>query len=169
MTLSGTPSKFVITFGPIETLTFEEAGLPPSDSWSVTIVSPLHFGGPPSQTATTTGTSIEFSVVKDAWKYTIDHTGKDLPIDPTARHGERRKLAVLKHLVFKPVTAVVYFEESGLAPGTHWGVNVSGPMNVSLSASGGKIKFLLVNGTYSFVLWNFTIVAPAPGRGIVSS
>ncbi|MGB6501584.1 MAG: YncE family protein [Thermoplasmata archaeon] len=166
VTLSGAPSKFVIAFGPIETLTFEEVGLPPSTSWGVSIDSPLHFGGPMGQTATTTGSSIEFTVVKDAWKFQVttpEKTFRSTPGKGTATVG---KVAVVKHLTFRPVTAVVYFEESGLALGTHWGVNVSGPMNVSLSSSGGKIKFVLVNGTYHFTLWNFSTLHPHPATGL---
>jgi YVTN family beta-propeller protein len=165
VTLAGAPSKFVVHFGPIETLTFEETGLPASTSWGVTIASTLHSGGPAGQTGTTTSSSLEFTVVKDAWKYTVSTSNpvyRSTPPHGTASVG---RVAVVKHLAFKPVTADVLFEESGLASGTHWGINITGPMDVSLTSAGGKIKFVLVNGTYSFTAWNFSSLHPHPATG----
>jgi len=159
------PLPLAVKFGPIETLTFAEAGLPSGSLWGVAIATPLSYGGPPAQTATTHGTSIGFTVVKDTWKFQITPKPGLWKAQPAHGSVSLPAHSVTKSIKFTLPTAAVVFHEYGLANGTHWQVNVTGPMNVSLSSNAATIKFLLVNGTYTYVAWNFSTLHPHPRTG----
>ncbi|MGP8078363.1 MAG: hypothetical protein ACLQC7_01700 [Thermoplasmata archaeon] len=163
--LTGAPATFTITFGPFETLTFLETGLASGALWGVAIQPSLHHGGPAPQTLATHGASIAFTVVKDSWKYLITTSPiADRALNP---HGAVAvgKLPVTKTIRFVLNTARVVFKEAGLVRGTLWQVNVTGPMNVSVSSTKGTIKLLLTSGTYHFVAWNFSGIHPHPAKG----
>jgi YVTN family beta-propeller protein len=159
------PLSLVVTFGPLETLTFSETGLPASSLWGVAIQTALHSGGPPSQSASTHGTSVAFTVVKGSWKFETTPKPSTYHASPAKGTIGVAAHAATKTIKFAVFTTTVLFEERGLFPNTHWQVNLTGPMNVSLGSTTGTIKFLLVNGTYAFVAWNFSAVHPHPARG----
>lgn len=159
-------TTLVVTFGLFETLTFSETGLASGALWGVAISSALLHGGPAAQSLTTTGTSLAFTVVKDAWKFEVTPKpsldkaipGRGVVIVPAH--------ALTKPIHFELVTAVVIFRETGLALGTTWGVNVTGPMNLSLTARApAVVRFVLENGTYNFSAWNFSALHPHPASG----
>ncbi|MGP8109485.1 MAG: YncE family protein [Thermoplasmata archaeon] len=163
--LTSVPTTLVIKFGPIEMLTFVETGLPAGTPWGIAISPSLAHGGPPSQHTNTTGSSVNFSVVRGSWKFQV--TSKPSLYAATPSHGAVgvAKPVVTKDIKFKPLTATVVFREVGLRGGTLWQVNITGPINMSRSSTAATLKFLLVNGTYTFSAWNFSALHPHPASG----
>jgi YVTN family beta-propeller protein len=163
--LTTTPSTLLVTFGPFETLTFTEVGLPASTHWAMTVSSTVLHGGAPSQSRSSTTSTIAFTVVRGGWKFAV--TAKPAIYKSTPPRGSVIVPAspVSRTIRFSLLTAVVVFEESGLPTGTHWQVNITGPMNVSMASGGASIRFLLENGTYTFAVENFTGHHPHPAGG----
>lgn len=159
------PATFVIQFGPIEALTFTEVGLPAHAEWGIAIHTALRHGGPGPQSATSTSTTIEFSVVKGAWKFSLTESPASY-----VTHSTRGSISVgprpaTKTLRFRAITAAVLFEEAGLPAGKSWQVNVSGPMDVNLTSTKATIDFALIGGTYTYEIWNFSTLHPQPETG----
>lgn len=161
--LTGRPARFAVLFGPIEPLTVNESGLPAGAVWSVEVYSGFASAGPPSQTGTTNGTAITFSVVKGTWKYLVLTRPSDYR--PAKPSGAVRVLAApaTMTLQFRLVARQVVFAESGLPPGTLWTVNFSGPVSGLLSGTSSSLAALLPNGTYTFVVSNYTSFHPSTG------
>ncbi len=161
--LSGATVTIRVLFGPLESLSINESGLPSGARWSVTVSSGYATGGAPSQNGSSNGTSIGFTVVKGPWKYSV--LTRPSSYRPAHAHGAVRvgTVAAKATIPFLLVFEKVVFVESGLPPGTTWGVNVSGPMNVTLSGTGAALSVNLPNGTYTFVVSNFTALHPATG------
>ncbi len=174
-------ATFTIRFGPFENLVFNETGLPNGSHWGIAIRSSLPHGGPSPQTTNTTLSSLNFTVVKGSYKFQV------IPKPSTYRaapgHGS---VGVPSHnltkvIKFKLVYQKVLFVRSGLTSGTLWGVNVTGPLNVSLNTTGSTLVFLLENGTYNYTVWkvgslyphpansSFVVVAPSSAMKIVIS
>jgi len=63
--------RFAVRFAPLEVLTFQEHGLPAGTSWSVSLHSWLGHGGAASQSGSSTGTTIAFTVVKGGWMFQV--------------------------------------------------------------------------------------------------
>jgi YVTN family beta-propeller protein len=163
--LTFAPTTIAIKFGPIEMLTFVEAGLPSGTPWGVAIGPTAAHGGPASQHANTTGTSITFSAVRGSWKFQVTSKPSLYAAAPSKGVVGVSKAVVTKDLTFKPLTATVLFREVGLRGGTLWQVTLTGPINVSRSSTSATLKFLLVNGTYNFTVTNFSAIHPHPGSG----
>ncbi|MGB6501379.1 MAG: YncE family protein [Thermoplasmata archaeon] len=163
-TISGA-TTLVVHFGLLENVSFTEEGLPGSAIWGITLTSPLASGAP-AQSSSTLGTSITLVEPHGAaFKFAITK--------PTTERASPRKgtIHIPEHALVKPVkfsvdSAVVHFKETGLAAHTLWGVNVTGPMAVSLTTTGTTLTFHLENGSYSFVEWNFTALHPHPAIGL---
>lgn len=152
-----------VVFGPLEPLYVNETGLPSGASWGVTISSGFAHGGAPSQNGSSSGPSILFTVVKGPWKYSID--ARPSTYRPALPHGAihvgpRPAQATVRFLL---VGERIVFTEAGLPSGTLWGVNISGPQNVSLNGTTGSLSVLLGNGSYTFVVWNFSTLHPNAG------
>ncbi len=166
--LTSAPITLAVKFGPIETLSFVETGLSAGTPWGVTIGPAAAHGGPPSQHANTTGTSINFSVVRGSWKFQV--TTKPSIYAATPSHGAVgvAKPVVTKSLKFKLLTATVLFREVGLPGSTLWQVGLTGPINESGGGISATLKFLLVNGTYTFTVLNFSGLHPHPESGSIT-
>lgn len=163
--VSGATSTFTITVGPIESLTFKEVGLPAHAVWALLLQSALSTGGPLAQNATTNTTSMTFEVVKGSWHYDLTKVPSPYVTSKLEGGVTVGVHAVTKTLRFKEVAATVLFEEAGLPSGTFWQVNVTGPVDVSVSSENSTIAFALPSGTYSFEVWNFTNYNPYPETG----
>lgn len=161
--LSGSSVTIRVLFGPLESLSITEAGLPNGSVWSVTVAPGYPTGGAPAQNGSTNGTSITFTVVKGPWKYAV--LTRPSSYRPAHAHGAVRvgTVPATATIRFLLVFQKVVFVESGLPLGTSWGVNVSGPVNVTLSGTGSALSVNLPNGTYTFVVWNYTALHPATG------
>jgi hypothetical protein len=157
-----------VTFGPIETLYFNESGLPTGTFWAIALHSSLAHGGPPGQAGNSTGASISFQVVKGSWKFQLTakpsiylaHPGKGTVGVPSH--------TVTRNLKFTLIAENVVFHRTGLPSGTTWGVNVTGPMNLSLSGTTATLKARLCNGTYTWTAWNFVALHPHASNGSVT-
>ncbi len=112
--------------------------------------------------------SIVFVVVQGNWKFQVtskQETFRAIPGRGTVAvpaHG------VTKGIAFKPETQVVIFREMGLSLGARWGVSVSGPLNRSVNGTAGALRFVLVNGSYNYTVWNLTSQQPHPAAGTFS-
>ncbi len=161
--LSGASVTIRLLFGPLETLWVNETGLPPGSVWAVTVSPGYASGGSPAQNGSSFGTSVAFTVVKGPWKYFVNE--RPSSYRPSNPHGAVRvgNLGGKATVRFLLVSQKVVFSESGLPAGTTWGVNITGPINVSLNGSGSSLSVNLVNGTYTFVVWNFSSLHPATG------
>jgi hypothetical protein len=159
---------FTVHFGPFENLSFNETGLPSGATWGVTITSSLPHGGPAGQNATTNSSSITFSVVKGSYKFQI--TPKPVTYTAAPSHGSVGvpTHSVVKNIRFKIVGEKLVFHESGLSTGTIWGVNISGPMNVSLNGSTPTLSVMVENGTYTYSFWKVGLLFPHPANGTIT-
>ena len=161
-------ATFVVRFAPTLAITFDELGLPVGSFWGVAIRSAHEVGGPAAQTASTSGTSIEFSVPKGTWKFAV--TTKPSTERAVVGHGSIVVGAhsVLRTLRFVPVDVRVAFVAKGLPRGTAWTVNVTGPNGTtSLRGTAATLSELLPNGSYSFEIGAVGTRAPVPANGTV--
>ncbi|MFY9716577.1 MAG: hypothetical protein WAK40_01380 [Thermoplasmata archaeon] len=165
--VSGAKVTLAVKFGHIETVTFAETTLPALSPWGIMLHTTLKHGGPTPQSASTTGASIAFSVVQGSYKFYV--RGNPTTYGATPGHGTITvgDRAISKTIKFTLVTATVVFHEVGLGKGTPWDVNITGPMDVSAHTTTSTIKFHLVNGTYSYMLSNFTFLHPHPASGTI--
>ena len=168
------PTTLTVKFGGLETLAFDEAtsaawpGLPANTSWGVTLT-PTGHGAPPSQTQTTTGTSLSFSVAKGAsYRFAVSK-----PVTFAVKGGKGGLTvpahAVTKLVRFRPYTANVAFAEHGLPAGTNWSVAVTptsptGPAIVVYGTS-STLKVALTNGSYSYTISAVGGDTPSPSTG----
>ena len=159
------PAVFVVHFAPFETLWFNETGLPPGALWGIAIQSALPHGGPGGQNATTNTTSIRFTVVADAWKFSITSKPSTYLAVPHRGTVGVPNHNVTKRITFKLESEHVTFSETGLAPGTLWGVNISGSLSLAVNSTHSVIAVSLPNGSYTFAYWNFTGIHPHPANG----
>lgn len=162
---TGTPMTLAVRFGLLEALSFSETGLPSGSLWGIALATTAVHGGPSSQTATTHGASLSFTVVAGGWKFHVSPTPGLYRAVPG--HGT---VSVSTHAVAKPIkfvlpTATVTFREYDLASGTPWQVNITGPMTVTLASKVASMSTALENGTYTFTVWNFSSLHPHPATG----
>lgn len=120
---------------------FSESGLPSGTNWSVTM------GG---QTLFTTGSAVTFDLLNGTWTYAVsDLPGWHQTTLPYAGSVVVKGAAVVEpSMLFARVTYSVQFQEAGLPTGTHWWVNISGPISVGGTSS--SLVLTLGNGTYSY-------------------
>lgn len=152
-------------FATLENVTFDETGLTGGAYWGVVVRSASSHGGAPAFDGTSSGTALTLSVPTGAWTFKVNE--RPSTVRPVPLRGSLRvpNHALLRTIVFRPVTERVLFRELGLPVGTPWGVNVTGPENVSLVTRGAALTFHLTNGTYSFIIWNEQFSSPNPSTG----
>jgi YVTN family beta-propeller protein len=164
-TISGVTTLRVV-FGALETLTFDENGLATGVRWGVEVTSALRYGGPPGQALNTTGPSLTFTLVTGEWKFAVVPKPSVYGAVPARGVVVVGPHPLTREIRFHLITEPVVFEEHGLRAGTVWGVNVTGPENLSLTArAGAVVRFLLENGTYSFSTRNVSGETPTPSFG----
>lgn len=158
-------TTFTVRFGPFENLTFNALGLPIGASWGVTISSALRYGGPSPQSATSTSPTINFTVVKDPYKFQIGPKPSTYRAAPGHGSVGVPAHAVSKTIKFKLVSEKVVFHRTGLVSGTLWGVNITGSGNYAANTTAGSLSFFLPNGTYTYTVWQVGSLFPHPGTG----
>ncbi len=138
-----------IKFGHLESLSFRETGLPPGHPWNVTIASAVK-GGPPSQAATTSNTSVTFVVVADPYSWSV--RSSSTVYEPTHTHGTVGvgTASKVEKIAFKEISSKVTFSEKGLPGHSHWSVTIDGMP--TLNGTGASISLKLPNGTYSYTI-----------------
>ncbi|MFZ0830606.1 MAG: hypothetical protein WCB18_09365 [Thermoplasmata archaeon] len=140
--IDGTGIGYVNTlvYGQVDTVTFNEKGLPPGTTWSASVA-----GDPLSSS----GTAITFPAADGTYSYTI---GMVPGYHPAKVSGSVTVtgVAVLVNVSFSLTTYTVKFTETGLASGTSWSVTYNGVTQSAVKASISVTK--VVNGTYSYTI-----------------
>ncbi len=122
-------------------VTFQESGLPPGTTWSVT------FNG---QQKSSSSSTITFSVPAGTYSFTVGNVS-GYTVSQSTGTVTVTNSNVQVSLVFTPVPTSynVTFQESGLPPGTTWSVTFNGQQK---SSSSSTITFSVPAGTYSFTV-----------------
>lgn len=184
-----TPTTISVTFGPLETLYFNESNLSKFQAyagapWNVSIAPALLRGGPAAQFASTTGTSLQFTVPAGAsYKFLIGGPGPEYKV-AGPKGGVHIPAHTLTHTVkFVLLTAVVVFHETGLASGTSWTVTItngSSPAHTypfNTTASTASIALHLPAGNYTWTVsslghtpttasGSITVIVPSPATTV---
>ncbi len=146
---------YVGFFASTYNLTFEETGLPPGGTWSVTI-------GPPASAYTITASTptIVFTETNGTYNFTLGVSsgfGTAQPKGSATLNGSS-----LRVLVEIGPTYTVTFTSSGLPDGTTWSVYFAGQeQNASAPSS---ISFSVVNGSWTYAA-SASGYAGSPGAG----
>jgi YVTN family beta-propeller protein len=169
------PATVAVHFGALRTVSFFEPPsvsssggvLPPGTTWGIRLLAGGRYDAPPPSPATTTNSSVSFLLP------TTGHYGfvvsKPSIYRASPAHGAftvpgaNRTIPVRFFLIAEKVI----FVERNLTRGTLWGVNLTGPVNLSVNSTGSSIAFALPNGTYTFAIWNLTSRHPHPATGTV--
>ena len=153
-----------VFFGPVESLTFHEAGLPSGTVWSVSIASVLPHGGPSAATSSGSGNSISFTVVEGTYHYTISSAApySGLPGHATVRVSDG---PTTKFVRFQLVTAHVTFVSHNLTGGHSWTLNITGPAKVTMTSAAPIMKFVLPDGVYSYTIGPIAGLKATPSSG----
>ncbi len=148
VTVSG-PATFHVTFGHVESLTFQERGLGSGIAWTVALA-PTVSGGPAGQNQTTTNSSVTFTVTSDPYRWTV--TPSTPVYEAVPEHGTVGVGLSAKSVkvTFKELTSKVTFEEKGLPSHSHWSVTIPGLPE--LNGTGAAIVLHLPNGTYDYTI-----------------
>jgi len=169
ITVSGkAPAPTRVPFGPANTVTFVESGLPLAQGyqWSLNVAGQI----PVSSTADT----IVLELADGTYAYSVTSTSTYLNFGGSSSTGYSPAPAVGTFTVsgspvevkilFSPTLWDVTFVEVGLPHGTPWHVTlVSGAGFVTLWSTGPTITFQIVNGTYGYM------IGPVPGYSTTST
>ncbi len=168
------PSVLTVTFGPLEKVFFNESSLPQFELyagavWSVSLTPALSHGGPAAQSASTNGSSINFTAPAGAsYKFVVTGPGAEYKVLPPKGGVHVPAHAFTKTVKFKLLSAVVIFKETGLASGTDWTVTISNgtspvfayPFSVTQNTT--SIKLNLPAGNYT---WSVSSAGHTPTTG----
>jgi hypothetical protein len=135
-------------------VTFTETGLAAATSWSVT------YGG---TTASSTTTTIGFTVVSGTYGFTVDVAGYIAA--PGSGSVTVNGAAAGQSVAFTASAAgsfLATFTQSGLSAGTSWSVTFEGVENSSLTPTVG---FMVASGTYTFVVGENSNFTASPSSG----
>ena len=138
-TVSGAPVPVAVAFSPVTySATLTESGLPGGTEWWWNI------SGHGSHNST--GTSINWTLSNGTYFYTLAAAafGYSAPGGTLVVAGG----PVSRSATFRYVVFTVTFDESGLASGTEWWVNVTGIGSLASNAS--SLHFIAPNGTYAY-------------------
>jgi YVTN family beta-propeller protein len=111
--------------------------------------------------------SMTFHILKGAWKFAVGNSGIG-QLRPVSGRFTMPDHAITKLLVFRPYQETVTFRESGLPSGTLWGVNLTGPVNLTVNSTSPAITLHLGFGSYNYTVWNFSGLHPSPAHGSFS-
>lgn len=138
-------------------VTFTEAGLPASTSWSVTLNG--------TKMSATTST-IAFSMANGSYPYTVGAVGAELPT-PSSGTVPVAGAPVGVSIHFAPGTNAEYavtFNETGLPAATSWSIDFNGTVASSTTAS---IALSVPNGSYSYAVGTVAGYMPSPSAGTI--
>ncbi|EQB73972.1 MAG: multitransmembrane protein [Ferroplasma sp. Type II] len=120
-------------------VTFTEKGLPLGTSWTVNLN---------GKNMSSNGNSVSFMMYNGTFDYTIMQVS-GYHSSPTTGSVTVNGSNVNESVSWYPVNYTVTFSETGLSPGTIWGLSVNGVVHTS---STNNITLSLPNGTYSYSL-----------------
>jgi len=165
----------LVHFGPLRGVTFYEpvsvttsGGLLPAGTlWGVRLLAGGRFDAPPPAPVNTTTVSLAFTLPAGG------HYGFRVVKPSTYRASPPRGAFTVPAanatiaVRFYLIAATIDFVERNLSLGTKWGVNLTGPVNVSLNGTSSSLAVALPNGTYTFTVWNFSTLHPRPATGTI--
>ncbi|HEV2519975.1 MAG TPA: hypothetical protein VGX00_05065 [Thermoplasmata archaeon] len=157
-TVTGAPTSQIVTFvRETYPVTFVEGGLPTGSSWLIVVAG--------QSFASSTGPTLTLPETNGSFTYTAAASNLTYaaPAGAFSVTGGARTISVLFGLVVFPIL----FSQTGLPPGTGWGVTIpGGGFNTS---SGANLSIPLTNGTFSYtVATTDTTYAAPPGTIHVS-
>jgi hypothetical protein len=121
---------------------FVETGLPVGTPWSVNLSGTVH---------SSTTSTIEFSEIPGVYPFAVipvaGYVATPSSGDVTVTSCKGATVDITFTPVSVPSSYKVFFNETGLAPGTTWWVDLAG---TNTSSSSPSIAFTEVNGTYAF-------------------
>jgi hypothetical protein len=140
--VGGGPETVTVNF--TRRITFVETGLPRGTEWGVNVSGAIDYH------KTATGTTITLSLGEGTYSlqfwsvhdYALVATGE---LAVTSTTGPAIPVSYDR--------AEVTFAEAGLERGTEWGVNVTGPVNISEETTATSISIPLEDGTYAVQFW----------------
>jgi hypothetical protein len=162
---------------------FTESGLPHNTTWSVSVRG--NGRGQEraleDQTATSYGTSLNFTLPNGTYHYTV----ANVPGSFFLNHSYKGKFVIhgasvgpIAVTLTTPRLYSVTYNETGLPLGTNWSVRVHGiasesgaKINQVLSSTTASLSFQLPNGSYSYVVaqvLGFNVASPLSGSFAVS-
>ena len=154
LTVKGKPSSTNVTFDPTYLLTFVETGLPNGTNWSVKIA---------GKAVSSTSPNVTFVKPNGTYAYTIGGVPGYTTTwsGSTSVDGANASVSVS----FSQVDYQLTYRETGLSPGTSWGVNISGLVRTSSTTT---VAFSEPNGTYAYTFSAVPLyIAPASGNATV--
>ncbi len=184
-TLPNASATWTVHFGALESIFFNESALPQFQLysgavWKVFLNASLPHGGPAAQQGSTNATTIQFTAPAGAsYKFAVVGPGLEYKVLPPKGGVHVPTHAFAKTEKFKLLTSVVVFKETGLAStGRNWSVSLTGTLSgdahapafsLTLTTTGGAIKFKLAAGTYNYTVANLgTGGSPTPASGSFS-
>ena len=146
VTVNGANASVPVTFNvaTVYGVSVSETGLPAGTTWSVDLSNDLTG----SLTNSTTGGSIGFRLPNGTYLYSV--TTSDTRYSAPGGSFQVNGTSATEPIVFRLVTYVVTFTETGLPGGTTWYVNVSG--GPSLSGTTASLTTPLPNGSYPYTV-----------------
>ncbi len=155
LVVAGMNQSINLSFSKLFSLTFVENGLPSGDLWSVTV---------DGVTGYSVSNSIQYLATNGSLSYTLNGAGGYKPEIQTGQLiiiGQNRTVQAN----YLPFTYQVSFSESGLPPGTQWGIFILG-QNVDTTST--SLTANVPNGTYGYTVTGATGYTPSIQYGEVS-
>ncbi len=134
--VSGSGTDVYLYYRTAYTLTFDESGLMPGQSWSVNVNGTIF---------TSSISTITVMLPNGTYSYYVNNV-QGYELQPTAGSATINGSPVQIGISFVKLYTVM-FVEHGISPGSQWNVTLGGRL---ISSSTGTISFLAANGTYSF-------------------
>ncbi len=134
---------------------FVEAGLPAGSTWSATLG---------SLTGSTTSSFLNFSVAAGSYAYTIAPVGAFRPTPATGSVLVNGTGVVVAINFTGPATYLVAFNETGLATGTLWTVDLNGTVLEGVNAT---LDTREPNGSYAYNVPNVAAEGATPAAGTI--
>ncbi len=173
-TEAGAPVTWTVTFGALESLYFNETGLPSGTPWAIELTPALAHGGPAAQAASSVEPSVDFVAPKGAsFRFVVSAPSIYLPGHAHGMVGVAGH-ATTKKIAFVLLTSKIVFKESGLPERTSWSITVVGTdaagvkWNETLSESTPTITFRLPSGAYAYTVAMITDRTPSSAGGTLS-
>jgi hypothetical protein len=144
-------------------LTFTETGLATGTTWQVDVQGVFNGQNATTEVGSASTDAITFQVPNGTFNYTVmsvpGYVGPGSGVVPV--NGS----AVSVSVMFAPPTAATYtvtFVETGLPGGTSWSVTLNG---VAQSGIGASLAFVLMNGSYTYIVGSVTGYTSSPSSG----
>lgn len=151
---TGVPRTINITFAPLYAVEFNETGLPYYLTWQVTFNGSQGFGS--------YGSTISFYAAPGTYAFSVPSvSGYGASPSSGSITVTNQTVYITVHFAF--VTYPVTFAETGLPPGTSWGVLTQHGFNNTTSESE---TFNFSNGSFLFLVWTVPGYLVTPSFGV---